>query len=188
MRLGHWVRLIPREEADGAPADDRIAQSLAQKGTPFAVQLSRFQSPLRIPCQKPPYGTMTAIDLKSREIVWQVPMGSVRDTGPLGVKMRLPIPIGMPTLGGPIATESGLIFFTGTQDYYLRAVDAQNGEELWKARLPVAAPATPMTYLSPKSGRQLVVVTAGGFRNTADRGDYVIAYALPQVPGLTILR
>jgi quinate dehydrogenase (quinone) len=94
----------------------------------------------------------------------------------------LPVPVGMPSLGGPIATAGGLTFYAGTQDYYLRAFDSATGKELWKARLPVGAQATPMTYLSPESGRQFLVISAGGARMMPDRGDYVIAYALPQKP------
>jgi quinate dehydrogenase (quinone) len=136
-------------------------------------------SPLGIPCQKPPFGTMSAIDLGSKKLVWQVPVGTVEDTGPLGVKMGLHIPIGMPTLGGALTTKSGLVFFAGTQDYYLRAFDSATGQEIWKARLPVGSQGTPMSYVSPKTGKQYIVVTAGGARQSPDRGDNVIAYALP---------
>lgn len=122
---------------------------------------------------------MSAIDLKTRKIVWQVPVGTVQDTGPLGIRMHLPIPIGMPTLGPSLATQSGLVFFAGTQDFYLRAFDSATGKEVWKARLPVGSQGGPMTYVSPKTGRQYVVISAGGARQSPDRGDYVIAYALP---------
>ena len=88
----------------------------------------------------------------------------------------------MPSLAGPIATAGGLVFYAGTQDYYLRAFDSATGKEIWSARLPVGAQATPMTYLSRESGRQFVVVSAGGARMMPDRGDYVIAYALPKKP------
>ena len=91
----------------------------------------------------------------------------------------LAIPLGMPTLGGGVSTAAGLVFYAGTQDYYLRALDIATGEEVWKGRLPVGGQATPMSYVSPRSGRQYVVVVAGGARQSPDRGDYVIAYALP---------
>ena len=87
------------------------------------------------------------------------------------------------TLGGPIATASGVVFDAGTQDFNPRAIDIATGEELWKGRLPVGAQATPMTYISPASGRQYVVISAGGARQSPDRGDYVIAYALPEKKG-----
>ncbi|UFN46919.1 membrane-bound PQQ-dependent dehydrogenase, glucose/quinate/shikimate family [Roseomonas sp. OT10] len=148
-------------------------------GTPYAVDKNRFLSPLGIPCQAPPYGTLSAIDMRTRQLVWQVPVGTVEDTGPLGFRMGLPIPIGMPTLGGTLATQGGLVFIAGTQDFYLRAFDSGTGEEVWKARLPVGSQGGPMTYRSPRTGKQYVVITAGGARQSPDRGDYVIAYALP---------
>jgi quinate dehydrogenase (quinone) len=107
-------------------------------------------------------------------------LGTVADVVMHGVKVRMPVPLGMPTLSGAISTAGGLVFFSGTQDYYLRAFDIANGKEVWKGRLPVGAQATPMTYLSPASGRQFVVTTAGGARQSPDRGDYVVAYALPK--------
>jgi quinate dehydrogenase (quinone) len=71
------------------------------------------------------------------------------------------------------------VFFAGTQDYYLRALDAATGKEVWKARLPVGAVAAPLVYVSPKTGKQYVVISAGGTSHSPDVGDYVIAYALP---------
>lgn len=155
------------------------ASQEATSADTYRASVNMFTSPLGIPCNPPPWGTLTAIDLNSRKIVWQVPMGTTRDTGPLGVKLGVPIPIGLPTLGGTLATKSRLIFFAGTQDFYLRAIDIHTGEERWKARLPVGAQATPMTYVSKRSGRQFVVVVAGGAPLSKEMGDYVIAYALP---------
>jgi hypothetical protein len=91
--------------------------------------------------------------------------------------MHLPIKIGLPTLGGTLSTQGGLIFIAGTQDFYLRAFNSGNGEEIWKARLPVGSQGGPMTYVSPKTGKQYIVITAGGARQSTDRGDYVMAYA-----------
>ncbi len=128
----------------------------------------------------PPFGMTTAIDLKTRKIAWQRSMGTVKELGPLGIRTGLPIPLGMPTLGGPVATAAGLVFFNGTADYYLRALDVKTGKEVWKSPLPVGAQSTPLVYTSPETGRQFVVVTAGGGRTAPDRGDYIIAYALPE--------
>nr|WP_182312000.1 membrane-bound PQQ-dependent dehydrogenase, glucose/quinate/shikimate family [Comamonas testosteroni] len=179
MRLGLANYMIAR--ADMKPGASGIEMgAVPQKGTPFGAMRQRFLSPLGIPCQKPPFGTMTAVDLKSRQIKWQVPVGTVRDTGPLGIPMWLTIPIGMPTLGPSMVTKSGLVFFSGTQDFYLRAFDSANGKEIWRSRLPVGSQGGPMSYVSPRTGRQYVVITAGGARQSPKRGDYVIAYALPQ--------
>ncbi|AGL87348.1 glucose/quinate/shikimate family membrane-bound PQQ-dependent dehydrogenase [Pseudomonas protegens] len=179
MRLGLANYMIPRDQI-AAGASGIEMGVVPQEGTPFGAMRQRFLSAAGIPCQKPPFGTMSAIDLKTRKLVWQVPVGTVQDTGPLGIRMHLPIPIGMPTLGASLATQSGLLFFAGTQDFYLRAFDTGNGNEIWKARLPVGSQSGPMTYVSPKTGRQYILLTAGGARQSTDRGDYVIAYALPK--------
>ncbi|KFI32468.1 quinate dehydrogenase [Haematobacter missouriensis] len=183
MRLGLWVEMVPQQQdaslSDGGESPNAGMGQVPLGGTPYAVVKNRFLSPLGIPCQKPPFGTLTAVDLKTRSIAWQVPVGTVEETGPLGMKMGLPIPVGLPTLGGTLATQGGLVFFAGTQDYYLRAWDAATGKEIWKAPLPVGSQGGPMTYLSPKTGKQYVVISAGGARQSMDRGDYVIAFALP---------
>lgn len=178
MRIGLTNWMIPRADIP-ANASGIEMGIVPQTGTPFGAMRLRFMSPVGVPCQKPPYGTMTAIDLKSKQIVWQKPLGTVMDTGVFGIAMHMPIPIGMPTIGGPMTTKSGLVFFAATQDFYLRAFDSATGEEIWKARLPVGSQGTPMTYISPKTGKQYIVISAGGAQQSPERGDYVIAYALP---------
>ncbi|MCD2168014.1 membrane-bound PQQ-dependent dehydrogenase, glucose/quinate/shikimate family [Comamonas koreensis] len=183
MRLGLWVQMMPQKPkatlSDGGEQPNTGMGQVPLGGTPYAVIKDRFMSPLGIPCQKPPFGTLSAIDMKTQQVVWQVPVGTVQDTGPLGIKMRLPMPVGLPTLGGSLSTQGGLVFFAGTQDYYLRAWNTANGQEIWKSRLPVGSQGGPMTYQSPKTGKQYVLISAGGARQSPDRGDYVIAYALP---------
>ncbi|WP_312417539.1 membrane-bound PQQ-dependent dehydrogenase, glucose/quinate/shikimate family [Comamonas sp.] len=183
MRLGLWVQMMPQKPkatlSDGGEQPNTGMGQVPLGGTPYAVIKDRFMSPLGIPCQKPPFGTLSAIDMQTQQVVWQVPVGTVQDTGPLGIKMRLPLPVGLPTLGGSLSTQGGLVFFAGTQDYYLRAWNTANGQEIWKSRLPVGSQGGPMTYQSPKTGKQYVLISAGGARQSPDRGDYVIAYALP---------
>ncbi|MEF9966690.1 MAG: membrane-bound PQQ-dependent dehydrogenase, glucose/quinate/shikimate family [Comamonas sp.] len=183
MRLGLWVQMMPQKPkatlSDGGEQPNTGMGQVPLGGTPYAVIKDRFMSPLGIPCQKPPFGTLSAIDMKTQQVVWQVPVGTVQDQGPMGIKMRMPLPVGLPTLGGSLATQGGLVFFAGTQDYYLRAWNAANGQEIWKSRLPVGSQGGPMTYQSPKTGKQYVLISAGGARQSPDRGDYVIAYALP---------
>lgn len=183
MRLGLWSQMVPQKKdakaSSGGEALNTGMGAVPLKGTPYAVNKNRFLSIAGIPCQAPPFGTLSAIDMKTQKIAWQVPVGTVQDTGPLGIRMGVKMPIGMPTLGGTLSTQGGLVFIAGTQDFYLRAYNSADGTEAWKARLPVGSQGGPMTFVSPKTGKQYVVITAGGARQSTDRGDYVIAYALP---------
>jgi quinoprotein glucose dehydrogenase len=118
---------------------------------------------------------MAGIDLKQARVAWQHKNGTVRDSSPL----PLPLPLGVPSLGGTIVTAGGVTFLSGTLDQYLRAYSVVDGRELWKARLPAGGQATPISYGDAR-GRQLVVVVAGGHGSLGTRqGDHVIAYALP---------
>ena len=184
IRIPQVVTLIPHDQVDESKlvAGHGVGSTYPMHGTPFVIDHAAFNSPLGIPCNAPPWGVFAAVDLKTRQLVWQSPAGTVEDSVVQGVRARLPVPLGMPTLGGGVSTASGLVFYAGTQDYYLRAIDIASGQELWKGRMPVGGQSTPMSYVSPQSGRQFVVVTAGGARQSPDRGDYVIAYALPKKP------
>ena len=184
IRIPSIFYLLKREDYEEAAKylkpDDTGHGPSPQRGTPYGMVTLVWMSPLGIPCTQPPFGTVTALDLKSRKIAWQVPAGTAEQLGPLGIKAGLPMTMGMPTYAGTTATAGGLVFFAGYQDFYLRAYDAQTGAELWKHKLPVGASATPMTYVSPKTGRQYVVVSVGGAAYSRQVGDYVIAFALPQ--------
>src|SRR5690606_13738966 len=87
MRRDLRVQMVPQEAgggelSSGGEAPNAGMGQVPLGGTPYAVLKDRFLSPLGIPCQHPPYGTMTAVDLKTRQIAWQVPVGTVKDTGP----------------------------------------------------------------------------------------------------------
>ena len=148
-----------------------------QRGAPYGMKRELLVSPLGLPCNPPPYGVLTALDLGSRKILWQVPLGTTEELNPLGLARN----IGTPTFGGPLATASGLIFIGAALDDYLRAFDARTGAELWTGRLPSAGIATPTSYLW--QGRQYVVIAAGGHGEAgAPAGDTLMAFALPR-PG-----
>jgi quinate dehydrogenase (quinone) len=182
IRMAQWARFIKREDAVAQGLKPSTEGEYSQQlGTPWGVERSMFVSPLGLPCFKPPFGTMTAIDLTNGKTRWQVPMGSIQDAPVRGIVPGVHIPIGMPTMGGPLVTKSGLTFFHGTLDYYIRALDNDTGKELWRGRLPVGGQGAPMSYVG-KDGKQYIVVTVGGATRTGsneNRGDYVIAYALP---------
>jgi len=110
------------------------------------------------------------------KILWQVPLGTTRDQAPLPSGIKL----GMPNTGGPLLLENGLVFIGAALDNYLRAFDLDNGEELWRGRLPAGGQATPMTYQA--GGRQSIVIAAGGHGNMGStRGDYLVAFALGEL-------
>lgn len=182
IRMPQIVQLLPQESLTPGEANSGhgVGSIYPQTGTPYAIKHDPFNSPLGIPCHEPPWGVFAAVDLKTRKLVWEKPAGTIQDAAINGMKSHLPIPVGMPTLGSGVNTGSGIVFYAGTQDNYLRAIEMATGKELWKGRLPVGGQATPMSYVSPATGRQYVVITAGGARQSPDRGDYVIAYALPK--------
>jgi quinoprotein glucose dehydrogenase len=145
-----------------------------QYGVPFGVELNAFLAPTGLPCKQPPWGYVSAIDLKTNQIVWKKRIGTVRDSSPL----PLPFKMGMPMLGGPMTTAGHVFFIGATADNYIRAFDTNTGERLWQARLPAGGQATPMTYEA--NGKQYVAIAAGGHGSFGTKlGDYVIAYALP---------
>jgi quinoprotein glucose dehydrogenase len=113
-----------------------------------------------LPLTKPPYGQLTAIDLDSGEIRWQIPIGddqSVRSNSALqGV--ALPPRLGAPGVAGTLATKGGLLF-VGGGDTALHAIDKRTGKELWSSSIGLRTTATPMTY--SVDGRQYVVIAAG---------------------------
>lgn len=181
MRNAHVGYLVKHEDTVGYTGTAGHGGHLgAQVGAPYASMVGLFNSPLGIPCQEPPFGTISGIDLDTQEIAWQRPLGTAQDVFLGGFRVNVPVPIGMPSLSTAVTTASGLAFYAGTLDYYLRAWNTATGEEVWKARLPVGSQAAPMSYLSPESGRQFVVVVAGGARENPEKGDYVIGYALPK--------
>jgi quinoprotein glucose dehydrogenase len=171
MNLPFDVALIPRAElaAQRASEEYKDFEFAQQLGTPYGMRRRSFMSGFGIPCVKPPWGTLAAVDMQQGVIKWQIPLG---DTP--GIHLNL----GMPGLGGPIVTAGGVIFIAASLDDRLRAFDTDSGKLLWTANLPAGGQATPMTYAI--DGRQYVVIAAGGYKDMSDRGDYLLAYALPR--------
>jgi quinoprotein glucose dehydrogenase len=134
-----------------------------------------FAKAHHLPCAPPPWGTLTAVDMAKGTIRWQVPLGSLAPNNPL-------VPVGAPSLGGPIVTAGGLVFIAGAMiDSSLRAFDVESGKELWKYQLPTSGGATPMTYQLQKHGKQFLVIAAGGHRGVTEepQKDSIVAFTLP---------
>ena len=144
-------------------------------GTPYGVDLHAFLSPVGVPCLRPPWGYMAGIDLRTSKITWMHKNGTIRDSSPVPIPLKL----GVPTLGGPLTTAGGVAFLTSTLDDYIRAYDVGDGRQVWEDRLPAGGQSTPMSYAV--DGQQFVVTAAGGHGSFGTKiGDYVIAYAIPK--------
>lgn len=185
------VRLIPRDEVSD---NEFYGIGGAQAGTPYAVYSFFFLSPIFAPCLEPPYGELAVVDLASQEILWRRPLGTGKEQGPLGIPSRMPMQMGMFYNAGSAVTGGGLIFNGGVVDSTFRAIDVYTGEEVWTDTLPGSSTATPMSYVSPATGKQYVIVTVpdgvsglsletavddGEDDDTEVPGGYVMAYSLP---------
>ena len=161
-RLAAMAQLIP---ASSANLDSlRRSRSLVgyedtrMRGTPYIMRRKILFVPPGVACTPDPPGALVAIDLKTGTKAWEQPLA--------------------PNLGGPIATGGGLVFMAATIDPFIRAFDIDTGRELWRAELPGAGKATPMTYRGV-DGRQYVAIAAGGDGETWKPSDAIVAFALP---------
>ena len=116
-----------------------------------------------MPCQKPPWGRLTAVDTSTGDIAWQIPLGITE--GLTADKQRT----GRPGRAGALITGSNLLFIAATDDNRFRALDASSGDIIWEDVMDRRGNANTMTYLG-SNGKQYVVITAT---------DIVRSYALP---------
>jgi quinoprotein glucose dehydrogenase len=131
-----------------------------------------------VPCFKPPWARLLAVNANTGDIAWQVPLGLVES-----------LPPGKQNAGGagsagPIVTAGGLVFIGATSDNRFRAFDSKTGKELWAAKLDHTATAVPMTYQG-RNGKQYVAIVAasggGGGRGgtPANNNHGLVVFALP---------
>lgn len=121
---------------------------------------------------RPPWGTLSAIDLNTGKRRWRKVLGEYPALREKGIPAT-----GTQNLGGCIVTAGGLLFIGATQDEMFRAFDSENGDLLWEYQLPAGGYATPSTYAI--DGKQYVVIAAGGGgKNGTAAGDYYLAFAL----------
>ena len=174
-RLITVVSLVPRDQVrQQNAAGTRFDEFAAQSGTPYALRRQHLISPDGVPCNAPPWGVLTAIDLRTGATLWERPFGRIGHLANVAESEKW----GSPNLGGAMITGGGLVFAGGAIDHRLHAFDVETGAELWSAELPAGVHAMPMTYIT-SSHEQFVVVAAGGHREVRDKpGDYIVAFAL----------
>lgn len=126
-----------------------------RRTSPFG-EYARFWDSNLWPCQKPPWGFLTAININTGEFAWRVPLGTNDELAAKGVHNT-----GALNIGGSIATAGGLVFIAATNDSRFRAFDARTGQELWSALIDASGHATPVTYRG-RDGKQYVAIAAGG--------------------------
>lgn len=133
----------------------------AGDGGPLRADAFSYKLPngSAVPCYAPPYGALVAVDVNKGEIAWTSTLGineSLAGLGEIGLKS------GTRSLGGSLATASGLVFIAATNDRRFRAFDATTGKELWVTELPASGHATPMTYMGKDGAQYLVIAASGG--------------------------
>ena len=161
------MRLIPRANFTEAKKAHPNRETTEQDGTPYAMSRQFFFSPSGTPCIRPPWGELVAIQVDSGNISWRVPLGEIG-----GAK-------GAVNLGGPVTSGTGVVFIGATIDGYFRAFDTKDGRELWKAKLPTSARATPLLFKTEK-GRSMIAIAAGGHDVPGVKLDTkLVVYALP---------
>ena len=138
---------------------------------------------VNLPCIRPPWGRLHAVDGNSGEILWSAPLGTTPQ-----------LPDGKQatgtnnTFGGPAVTAGGVVFIGATSDALFRAFDAASGDVLWEQQLPYAPQTVPIVFQG-KDGRQYVSIVAAGApaggppMNDSGgplNGEGVYTFALPQ--------
>jgi quinoprotein glucose dehydrogenase len=175
-RVPMVVTVIPRAKLDikaTGSIETRGKMQFPNTGGPYVAQIEPLLSPLGTPCSAPPWAALTAVDLASGAVRWEVPLGSIEKLAPVPIPWEL----GTPGAGGPLVTAGGLVFIGYTLDDKIHAFDLHSGKTLWKSDLPAAGMATPITY--DAGGRQYVVLAAGGHSMYGStKGDSVVAYRL----------
>lgn len=178
LNMPYIIRLEPREDVGPRDGDESafVWSNGPQYGTRYRVRRQAFLSDKMVPCIKPPWGSIMAIDLNTGRQLWRKPLGSLYGRLPLvGAWFN----VGAPVSGGNLQTASGLVFAAASADEHLRAFDAKTGDLLWAKKLPFSAHATPMTYRLGRGGKQFLVVASGGMTMMDKRtGNTLVAFTL----------
>jgi quinoprotein glucose dehydrogenase len=164
--------VVSRERVAVSLADAARVRAAGPIDQRYHVRYEKFQDPDGYPAVKPPWGTLSAIDLSTGRYVWRIPFGEHPALAAQGVATT-----GSENYGGSVVTAGGLLFIGATNfDHKFRAFDKATGELLWETTMPGSGNATPATY--EVDGRQFVVIaTSHGKSRTQGKATYV-AFAL----------
>ena len=133
---------------------------------------NKFLTKEGYPAIKPPWGTLTAVNLNTTKIVWKDTLGDYPDLKAKGVHS------GTENYGGPVVTAGGLLFIAATSDSKIRAFNKRTGELLWEGALPASGFATPSVY--NYNGKEFIVIACGGGKLKTTSGDSYVAFSLPE--------
>lgn len=149
-----------------------IATKEAEYPLPYKhTGYTKFIDNKGLPAIDPPWGSLHAIDLNDGSYLWSVPFGETP-----GLTQEDGSPTGTENYGGPVVTESGLLFIGATKDGYFRVFDKFTGDLLWKYKLPAPAFATPAMY--EVNGKQYIAIACGGEKLGTEKGNVIMAFAL----------
>ena len=167
------IRYLGYSSVAPMPASRASGQRGPPPKAPYEfVGYERWRDSSGFPAIKPPWGTLSAIDLNTGEYRWRIPLGEHAALTARGVPVT-----GTEQYGGPIVTAGGLLFIAATEDAKFRAFDQATGKLLWETSLPAPGYATPSTY--EVGGKQYVVIAAGGGKLGSKSSDTYVAFALP---------
>ena len=178
-RMPAFSKLLKeREEEIIAFLFEKRKDELSTKTMPPADTVSKFLNVTAYghfrdtkgrPVLKPPWGTLSAIDLNTGEYEWKVPLGNRPELQQPGDPET-----GTLNYGGPIVTAGGLLFIGAASDGKFRAFNKRTGELIWETELPGSGFASPSTYMI--NGRQYVVISVTGGEAP---GGLIMAFSLP---------
>ncbi len=133
---------------------------------------NKFLTVENYPAIKPPWGTISAVNMNTGELVWKIPFGEFQELKDKGIPAT-----GRENYGGPVVTAGGVLFIGASSDGKFRAINKRSGKILWETDLPAPGVATPSVY--EVNGKQFVVIACGGSKWGGKSSDAYVAFALP---------
>jgi quinoprotein glucose dehydrogenase len=134
---------------------------------------NKFLTKEGYPAIKPPWGTLSAVNMNTGELVWKIPFGEFEELKAKGIPAT-----GRENYGGPVVTAGGVLFIGASSDGKFRAINKRSGKLLWMSDLPAPGVATPAVY--EVNGKQLIVIACGGSKWGGKSSDAYVAYTLPE--------